>query len=225
MALFARRANGPPGITRSRRSAPRCNDQGPTSEERLLDHGARRINLQSSALETDVGGMLECGHVASPRGVPFVLGARSGPAATVCWTCDEERQIAELLTAQEVTAYFDGGGRTITTWTGAKLADVTWLTRTERYTQSGGMAQARGGACACECREPRRPGWRVGRGEGASRPLPPLPNHERGPNDATYCQRHPRVRTPLKPRDSTAAVSAASGMKSLSRRVSAMANV
>ena len=96
--------------------------------------------MQSSAAQTDTGGRLECGHVASPRGVPFVLGARSGPAATVCWTCDEERQVAELLTAQEVTAYFDRGGRTITTWTGAKLADVTWLTRTERYTQSGGFA-------------------------------------------------------------------------------------
>ncbi|MDQ1396568.1 MAG: hypothetical protein QOG64_1827 [Acidimicrobiaceae bacterium] len=85
------------------------------------------------------GDTLSCGHVASPRGVPFVLGTRRGPDATVCWACDEERQVAELRTAAEVTAYFDEGGRTITTWTGAKLAEVTWLTRTERYTPTGGF--------------------------------------------------------------------------------------
>jgi hypothetical protein len=89
---------------------------------------------------TDVGTGYTCKHVASPRGVPFVLGTRTGPAATVCWTCDEERQVAELLTAAEITAYLDDGGRKVTTWTGAKLADVTWLTRTERYTPNHGFA-------------------------------------------------------------------------------------
>jgi hypothetical protein len=96
--------------------------------------------VRSSAAHIELGETLSCGHVASPRGVPFVLGTRSGPTATVCWACDEERQVADLLTSHEVTAYFDGGGKTITTWTGAKLADVTWLTRTERYTQTGGFA-------------------------------------------------------------------------------------
>src|SRR5437763_14183222 len=91
---------------------------------------------------TDVATGSACDHVASPRGVPFVLGARTGPAATVCWTCDEERQVAELLTCEEVTAYLDDGGRSVTTWTGAKLADGTWLTRTERHTPNGGFAGA-----------------------------------------------------------------------------------
>src|SRR4051812_50120172 len=98
--------------------------------------------VRSSAAHIERGKTLSCGHGASPRGVPFVLGTRSGPTATVCWACDEERQVADLLTSHEVTAYFDGGGKTITTWTGAKLADVTWLTRTERYTQTGGVAGA-----------------------------------------------------------------------------------
>ena len=43
----------------------------------------------------------------------------------VCYGCADSRERADMATADRFFAYLSSDGRTVTTWTGAALADVT----------------------------------------------------------------------------------------------------
>ena len=51
----------------------------------------------------------------------------------------EDAADVSLLGVTEFGAFLSDGGRTLTTWDGVKLADVTSLVRLERYTPSKGF--------------------------------------------------------------------------------------
>jgi len=52
---------------------------------------------------------------------------------------DDDDDPVTLLGATEFGGFLNDGGRTLTTWAGVKLADVTSLVRIERYTPSQGF--------------------------------------------------------------------------------------
>jgi hypothetical protein len=81
---------------------------------------------------TDPNACYDCGD-GFPTPEPAGGGAgyatiRNTPAGNikVCYRCADQRQIAELRTAQRYGAYISGDGKRITTWTGGKLGDITW---------------------------------------------------------------------------------------------------
>ena len=52
---------------------------------------------------------------------------------------DGDDEVMSLLGVTEFGGFLNDGGRTLTTWNGVKLADVTSLVRLERYTPSQGF--------------------------------------------------------------------------------------
>ena len=60
--------------------------------------------------------------------------ARTVDGRTICYPCADALQREEFAAADSFSAYMDGGGRCITTWTGGRLATVT-----ERARHRGGF--------------------------------------------------------------------------------------
>ena len=64
------------------------------------------------------------------------------PSDTISVWLDDDNDELECPTLLGVTqfgGFLNDGGRTLTTWSGVKLADVTSLVRIERYTPSSGF--------------------------------------------------------------------------------------
>ena len=57
----------------------------------------------------------------------------------MAWIDDDDDRPVTLLGVTEFGGFLNDGGRTLTTWAGVKLADVTSLVRIERYTPSQGF--------------------------------------------------------------------------------------
>lgn len=80
--------------------------------------------------------VLDCGHIASPRGCATGY-AHTPDGKKVCVSCAEQMEYDNFM-AQEYPmrdgaffAYLSGDGKSLTTWTGRKLATITDLTYTE----------------------------------------------------------------------------------------------
>lgn len=52
--------------------------------------------------------------------------AHGGAGRLICYGCADTAQRAEMLTADRIGAYLSADCRTVNTWTGGKLGDVTW---------------------------------------------------------------------------------------------------
>ena len=80
----------------------------------------------------------DCGHPPTNPPKPGESGgtgyARTKDGRTLCYSCADAQQLADFLYSDKAGtfgAYLSGDGRTVTTWTGGKLARVTreWTTR------------------------------------------------------------------------------------------------
>lgn len=75
----------------------------------------------------------DCGADCIPAGCGTGY-ARTADGRTICYPCAERMETAEFAVADSFCAYMAGDGRTVTTWTGGRLATVT-----ERARHRGGF--------------------------------------------------------------------------------------
>jgi hypothetical protein len=73
---------------------------------------------------------LSCGHAPSPHGehttgTAWLPQDPPTPPIEVCWDCADEHVRSQMRLGAPVGAYLSGDGKTIQTWSGGKLADVT----------------------------------------------------------------------------------------------------
>lgn len=75
--------------------------------------------------------VLSCGHPPSPHDThttgTALVWEEGQPEREICWGCAEQRELAELRTAQTYTAYLSGDGTQLQGWPGWTLARVTYL--------------------------------------------------------------------------------------------------
>lgn len=67
----------------------------------------------------------DCGHIrVRPDGIGTGYATDPATGLTMCYTCADVRQLADMATADTITAYLSQDERHVTTWTGGTLARV-----------------------------------------------------------------------------------------------------
>lgn len=79
---------------------------------------------------------LDCGHEPTRDGIGAGYGRLEGK--TYCYPCADEWAREDMRAHDDVFAYVSQDGSTITTWTGGKLARVSWHRSEIRHTPTGG---------------------------------------------------------------------------------------
>lgn len=76
---------------------------------------------------------LDCGHATEDG----QYGTRDGQRH--CYLCCDQIERLDMYDADQFLAYLSSDGRTLTTWTGGHLADVTWTSaKNYGHTPTGG---------------------------------------------------------------------------------------
>lgn len=82
--------------------------------------------------------MLDCGHQPSPHGPHTTGTAHTQDGREVCWSCSDDMERTELKTTNRTIGYLDRDQRTVTTWPGGHLMNVTHTTQHRGCTPTGG---------------------------------------------------------------------------------------
>lgn len=85
-------------------------------------------------LNTDI---LGCGHLPTSTEGCGTGYARTSEGRTLCYSCADDAQRADIQTADRFTAYVSTDGRTLTTWSGGTLGRVQQISA-PAYTPTGG---------------------------------------------------------------------------------------